>query len=79
MKSIMLIVAALDDDQKVALLQFKAEGLGLAMSEDVARFLLARCSRSITDLVQLLDELDRLALSSGRALTIPWIKSVLDL
>lgn len=72
-------LAALDDDQKVALLQFKAEGLGLAMSEDVARFLLARCSRRITDLVQLLDELDRLALSSGRALTIPWIKSVLDL
>lgn len=69
----------LDDSQKILLLQFKAKALGLTMSDEVARFLVNRCSRNIADLLNVLNQLDKLALSSGRRLTVPWIKSVLDL
>jgi len=68
---------SLDDDQKSMVLQFKANRLGLTMSLDVANFLLARCSRNLTDLNDILTDLDVHALSSKRRLTIPWIKSIL--
>ena len=69
----------LDDAQKVDLLQFKANRLGLTLSLDVANFLLARCSRNLSDLSALLSDLDVQALSSKRRLTIPWIKSILNI
>ena len=69
----------LDDEQKCNLLRFKAKGLGLDMSAEVARFLLNRCSRNVGDLLAVLVQLDKLAMSSGRRLTIPWIKSVLEI
>jgi DnaA family protein len=69
----------LDDTQKIALLQFKANRLGLTLSLDVANFLLARCSRNLADLSALLSDLDVQALSSKRRLTIPWIKSILNI
>ncbi|MDG1938638.1 MAG: DnaA regulatory inactivator Hda, partial [Pseudomonadales bacterium] len=59
-------------------LQFKAERLGLVMSDEVAHFLMNRRSRNMADLSQLLAQLDQQALSSGRRLTIPWLKTVLD-
>tara|TARA_S200000501_G_scaffold378495_1_gene441419 strand:+ start:10536 stop:11267 length:732 start_codon:yes stop_codon:yes gene_type:complete len=69
----------LDDAQKVDLLQFKANRLGLTLSLDVANFLLARCSRNLGDLSALLSDLDVQALSSKRRLTIPWIRSILNI
>ena len=68
----------LSDEQKIQVLQFKAERLGLVMSDEVASFLMNRCSRNMADLSELLARLDQQALSSGRRLTIPWIKTVLD-
>ena len=69
----------LNDAQKVDLLQFKANRLGLTLSLDVANFLLARCSRNLGDLSALLSDLDVQALSSKRRLTIPLIKSILNI
>jgi DnaA family protein len=71
-------LSALSDDQKMQVLQFKAERLGLVMSDEVAHFLMNRRSRNMADLSQLLAQLDQQALSSGRRLTIPWLKTVLD-
>lgn len=68
----------LSDEQKMQVLQFKAERLGLVMSDEVANFLMNRCSRNMADLSELLARLDQQALSSGRRLTIPWLKTVLD-
>ena len=68
----------LSDEQKTQVLQFKAERLGLVMSAEVASFLMSRCSRNMADLSELLARLDQQALSSGRRLTIPWLKTVLD-
>ena len=71
-------LSVLSDEQKTQVLQFKAERLGLVMSAEVASFLMNRCSRNMADLSELLDRLDQQALSSGRRLTIPWLKTVLD-
>ena len=68
----------LSDEQKIQVLQFKAERLGLVMSDEVANYLMNRCSRNMSDLSELLARLDQQALSSGRRLTIPWLKTVLD-
>ena len=71
-------LSVLSDEQKTQVLQFKAERLGLVMSTEVASFLMNRCSRNMADLSELLARLDQQALSSGRRLTIPWLKTVLD-
>lgn len=71
-------LSVLSDEQKTHVLQFKAERLGLVMSDEVAAFLMNRCSRNMADLSELLAQLDQQALSSGRRLTIPWLKTVLD-
>ena len=71
-------LSVLSDEQKTRVLQFKAERLGLVMSAEVASFLMSRCSRNMADLSELLARLDQQALSSGRRLTIPWLKTVLD-
>jgi DnaA family protein len=71
-------LSVLSDEQKTQALQFKAGRLGLVMSDEVASFLMNRCSRNMADLSELLARLDQQALSSGRRLTIPWLKTVLD-
>ncbi len=68
---------ALTDEDKLKFLQFKALQLGLSMTDEVAIFLLNRCSRLVGDLVSTLAELDKQAMISQRRLTIPWIKTVL--
>ena len=70
-------VPELEDGEKAALLAFRAERLGLELRQEVAEFLLNRCSRSLPELMQTLQRLDRAALVSQRRLTIPWIKQEL--
>ena len=41
-------------------------------------FMLNRFSRDLSSLIQLLDQLDRYALQTQRAITIPLVKSMLD-
>ena len=72
-------LAELSDQQKQQLLIFKAHRLGLVLSEEVSQFLLLRCSRNVGDLLAILQRLDRAAMIDKRKLTIPWVKSVLDL
>ncbi|MFM6990611.1 MAG: DnaA regulatory inactivator Hda [Rhodoferax sp.] len=64
-------------DTRVALRQ-AADARGLALSEEVMDFTLRRFSRDLGSLMQLLDTLDRYALQTQRALTIPLVKSMLE-
>ncbi len=66
-----------DDLQKQAILRFRAQRRGLAMPVEVAGFIVGRASRSLPDLLQILERLDRQSLAHQRALTIPFIKQVL--
>ncbi len=69
----------LGDEGKVRVLQIRAQARGFAISDEVARFLMHRSSRSMADLFDLLDKLDSASLSAKRKVTIPFVKQVLDL
>lgn len=69
----------LSDAEKLLALQRRAKERGLMLSEEVATFLLRRCSRDMTSLYQILNTLDQASLQSKRPLSIPFIKSVLGI
>jgi DnaA family protein len=68
----------LDEGQSRALLRQVAHARGLKLSDEVMDFTLRRFSRDLGHLMQLLDGLDRYALQTQRALTIPLVKSMLE-
>lgn len=55
-----------------------ARARGLALSAEVLDYVLTRFARDLASLMQLLDRLDRYALQTQRAVTIPLIKSMLQ-
>ncbi|MDF2183147.1 DnaA regulatory inactivator Hda [Neptuniibacter sp. CAU 1671] len=72
-------IQPLGDDDKRRVLQQRAAARGMALSEEVARYLLNHASRDMNDLSLLLDQLDQASLSAKRKLTIPFIKEVTGL
>ena len=67
---------ALDDEQKIAVLQFRAQRRGFEIKADVANYIVNHYSRDLSDLMQLLDKIDQLSLEQKRKVTIPLIKLV---
>jgi DnaA-homolog protein len=68
----------LHDPERRAVLRQEADARGVFLSDEVMDFILNRFSRDLSSLMQLLDQLDRYALQTQRAITIPLIKSMLD-
>lgn len=74
------LVAALqplDDDARLAVLVSRAAGRGLELPPETGRWLLARTSRRLEDLIAALEVLDRAALAHKRRLTVPFVRLVL--
>jgi DnaA family protein len=69
----------LTDEQKVTVLQLRAQHRGLQLNKTVSQFLLSHCSRDMVELYSILEKLDRASLVEQRRLTIPFVKHVLDL
>lgn len=69
----------LDDEQLLAALSLRAKERGLELAREAGAFLIRRCTRSMPELYQMLDTLDKASLAAQRRLTIPFIKSVLSL
>lgn len=69
----------LGDQDKCQALQKRAQCRGFELADNVAVFLLNNCNRDIDDLFSVLDTLDRAQLEQHRRLTIPFVKSVLDI
>ncbi len=67
---------ALSDEEKVAVLQFRAARRGIDFAPEPARFLIRRASRDMTDLMARLRQLESAAIERGRTLTIPFIKEI---
>jgi DnaA-homolog protein len=67
----------LDDAQRADLLRLRAQHRGLAMPDEVARWLLNTRARDTASLLDALDALDRAALSAKRRLTLPLAQAVL--
>lgn len=67
----------LNDEGKQVALQVRAKARGLELSDEVARFILARAPRDTNELFLLLNVLDDESLQQQRKLTIPFVKDVL--
>ena len=69
---------ALTEAQVRAVLQESARLRGLVLGEEVLDFVLHRFSRDLGSLMPLLTALDHFALQTQRAITIPFIKTMLE-
>jgi DnaA family protein len=69
---------ALAEDQRRAVLRRAADERGVHLSDEVMAYMLNRFSRDLSSLMQLLEHLDRFAMRTQRAITIPLIKSMLE-
>ena len=70
---------ALNDDQRLQVLQLRASQRGCQIPEETGRYLLRRMPRELPALLELLDHLDEASLVAQRKLTVPFVKSVLGL
>ncbi|HET8849761.1 MAG TPA: DnaA regulatory inactivator Hda [Marinobacter sp.] len=66
------------DEDRLVILQARAEQRGLVLSDDVAGFIMRRASRELADLLAILDTLDENSLQAQRRLTVPFVKAVMD-
>lgn len=68
-------LAAPGDQDKLAILQFRARRRGLHLEDEAARYILSRAPRAMSALMDLLEQLDRDSMALQRNLTIPFIKA----
>jgi len=68
---------SLDDETRIAVLQFRAERRGLILSKEVANYIVSRAPRALSELIAVLDTLDQASLAEQRALSIPFVKQTL--
>jgi DnaA-homolog protein len=69
-------VRPLDDEGLVALIRQRGATAGLDISDEAARYLMARTARNAAAICAELDRLDGLAMAHQRRLTIPFIRAV---
>jgi DnaA family protein len=70
-------IEPLQDEEVRAVLVHEAARRGMALNEDVVRYLQTRFSRDLASLMRLLDRLDRYALARQRGVTVPLLKAML--
>jgi DnaA family protein len=70
---------ALLDTEKLHILIMRAERRGMTLSEEVGKFILNHCPRHMSTLFAALDALDKTSLAAQRKLTIPFVKTVLQI
>lgn len=70
---------SMTDDERMECLQMRARLRGLTLTGGVARYLLEHYARDTRQLLDALDRLDVASMEKRRALTIPFIKQVLDI
>lgn len=73
-----IVLDALDDEGRGAVLRERAVRRGLALDEAAIDWLLTRTGRDLGGLVVLLDRLDRESLAAKRRITVPFLRKVLD-
>ncbi len=66
----------LSDEEKAALLQFRAELRGMALNESCSNYIIQRSGRNNKDLMKVLDKLDHESLKAGRKVSVPFIKEM---
>lgn len=70
---------SLTDEEKLRVLIMRAQCRGMTLSEEVGKFILTHCPRHMATLFAALDALDKISLAAQRKLTIPFVKTVLEI
>lgn len=70
---------SLSDAEKIEILMMRAKLRGMTLVEEVSRFILNHCPRHMSTLFAALDTLDKTSLAAQRKLTIPFVKTVLQI
>lgn len=70
-------LAQASDEEKAAILRFRAERRGMSLAPEVASYIVARAPRELDALLAILDTLDRASLERQRALSIPFVREAL--
>ena len=68
----------LSDNEKIALIKFRAELRGMALNDNCANYIIQRSGRNTKDLMEVLDKLDHESLLAGRKISVPFIKEIFD-
>jgi DnaA family protein len=68
----------LDDTGKLKALQSHARQRGISLSDEVSRYMFNHCRRDLVSLLVMLDRLDAISLATQRKITVPFIKTYLD-
>ena len=69
---------ALSDDEKMAALKSLAQSRQLAIGDELFKFLLSHWHRDIDSLVSMVQRLDDYSLMTGRRITLPLLKQLLE-
>jgi len=77
--TLIMHLQTLKDEDKIQLLCVIANKRGLTLTPQISEYLVTRLSRNLNNLIQVLDKLDAASLAHKRKLTIPFVKSILDL
>lgn len=72
-------IQSLTDAEKIIALQMRAKLRGFDLPTEVAEFLLHRFPRNFSNLLDVLEQMDKASLIAQRKLTIPFIKQILQL
>ena len=67
----------LSDEDRMQALKLRAHLRGMELPDEVARYILHRGARELSELFRSLEVLDNASLSAQRKLTIPFVKSVM--
>jgi DnaA family protein len=70
---------SLSDAEKLSVLIMRAERRGMMLNEEVGKFILNHCPRHMSTLFAALEALDKASLAAQRKLTIPFVKSILQI
>jgi DnaA family protein len=72
-------LAPMDESQMIKAISLHAKARGFNLPEDSAKYLITRVPRDVSVLVKMIQMLDYESLSMQRKLTIPFIKTILDI
>ncbi|MGV8944399.1 DnaA regulatory inactivator Hda [Thermomonas sp.] len=68
----------LDDAGRAAVLRQRATSRGLVFEDAALDWLLTRCSRDLSGLTAMFEQIDRASLAAQRRITVPFLRQVLD-
>jgi len=77
--NVLLQATGLAEEEKVQALIMRAKNRGITLSQNVAHFLWRRWPRDMHSLFDALNQLDQVSLEKKHKLTIPFVKSVLEI